>query len=72
MTMHCTAGLLVPPSPLLLLRAGCGGPALLHTVHHVITTTAAGTPLCWRFTRCHRVLHSQVIYELIGMGVCGF
>ena len=31
---------LVPFSP----PAGCGGPALLHSAHHVIITTDVGTP----------------------------
>ena len=54
---------LVPFSP----PAGCGGPALLHSAHHVIITTAVGTPLCWRLTtRCHRALPSQVSYGWIG------
>ena len=54
---------LVPSSP----PAGCGGPALLHSAHHVIITTAVGTPLCWRLTtRCHRALPSQVSYGWIG------
>ena len=43
---------------------GCGGPALFHSAHHV--TTAVGTPLCWRLTRCHRVLTSQMSNGLIG------
>ena len=46
--------------------AGCGGPALLRSAHHVIIHTAVGTPPCWRPTRCHRVLPSQVSYGLIG------
>ena len=45
---------------------GCGGPALLHSSQHVIITTAVGTPLCWRLTRCHRVLPSQASYGWIG------
>ena len=52
---------LIPSSP-----AGCGGPALLHSAHHVIINTAVGTSLCWRLTRCHRVLPSQVSYGWIG------
>ena len=43
-----------------------GSPALHHSAHHVIITTDVGTPLCWRLTRCHRVLPSQVSYGLIG------
>ena len=44
---------LVPSSP----PAGCGGPALLHSAHHVINTPVS-TPLGWQLTRCHRVLPS--------------
>ena len=46
--------------------AGCGGHALFYSAHHVIINTAVGTSLCWRLTRCHRVLPSQVSYGLIG------
>ena len=52
---------LVPSSP----PAGCGGPALLHSAHHVINTPVS-TPLGWQLTRCHRVLPSQVSYGWIG------
>ena len=46
--------------------ASCGGPALFPSGHYAIITTALGTPLCWRLTRCHRVLPLQVSYGLVG------
>ena len=48
---------------------GCSGPALLHSAHHVVITTAVGTPFCWRLTCCHHVLSSQVSYGLMGVGL---
>ena len=39
---------------------------IIHSAHHVINTTAVGTPLCWRLTRCHRVLPLQASYGWIG------
>ena len=47
--------------PLLLLRAAAALPTST-----LIITTAVGTELCWRITRCHRVLPLQVSYGLIG------
>ena len=48
---------------------GCGGPALFHSAHHVISNTAVGTPLCWRLTRCHWVLPSYGLINGVGAGI---
>ena len=38
----------------------------LHTTSSSTRLSAVGTLLCWRLTRCHRKLPSQVSYGLIG------
>ena len=49
-----------------------GGIHLVLYLYLAETYTAVGTPLCWRLTRCHRVLPSQVSYgwiSRVGVGI---
>ena len=56
---------------LLLLFSSSCGLLRLRPLPLCTRLSAPDCPLSWRLTRCHRVLPSQVSYELIGgVGVC--